>query len=56
MNVATKTAAALLEFERLGRLSDKTRDDLTDALGDDASGRAVDVDEAKSSSAKGAQK
>lgn len=42
-DIATKTAAAVLEIDRLGRLSDKTRDDLAEALADAAGGRDVDV-------------
>jgi hypothetical protein len=44
-NLAAQTAAALLEIDRLGRLSDKTRDDLTETLDDQAGGRTVEVDD-----------
>lgn len=44
-NLAATTAAALLEYDRLGRLSDKTRDELADQLDDVAAGRVVEVDD-----------
>jgi hypothetical protein len=45
MDLAAKTAAALLEYERLGRLSTTTRDGLTEALDDVAGGRVVEIDD-----------
>jgi len=44
-SLATTTAAALLEIDRLGRLSDKTRSTLAERLGERAKGLVIDVDD-----------
>lgn len=43
--LAQTTAAAVLEIDRLGRLSDKTRATLAEALGERAKGLVVDIDD-----------